>query len=158
MHSTGLLLQWLVICTHSGGSSCWTNSATVRPPAWHPHRPTYHLSTHLVPSSSAKWESPSLWGVPQAGPYHWEPQKWYSNTCLQEYLYHLQRWSTPAVYRISVPGTTLRAWSNWHVLKNFQILQTLLICGIIKTNRVTEIIAEQLTKQVQLPSACTEIW
>lgn len=55
LHSAGLLLQRLVICTHSGVSPCWTNGATVRPPAWHAHWPTDHLSTHLVPSSSAKW-------------------------------------------------------------------------------------------------------
>lgn len=126
VHSAGLLLQWLVTCAHSGSSPRWTNGATLRSPAWRTHWPTDHLSAHLVPSISAKWENPSLWVAPQAGARRWRPLQWCTSACLQEHLNYLQRRSPPAIYCIPISGITIcdfflflgdQGYNKYHPLK-----------------------------------------
>lgn len=87
VHGAWLFFQWLVLCPHSGGSPCWTVSATVGPPAWHTHWPTDYFFCHLVPSYWAKWESPSLWAAPQTR--QWQQHWWHHDARLQEHLKHL---------------------------------------------------------------------
>lgn len=87
LHRAWLFFQRMVICIYAGGSPCWTISATVGPPAWRTQTPADHFFGHLVPSSSAKWESPSLWVTPQTR--RWEQQWWCYNTSVQEYFNYL---------------------------------------------------------------------
>lgn len=110
LHRAWLFLQWMVICTYARGSPCWTISATVGPPAWCAQSPADHFFGHLVPSSSAKWESPSLWVAPQA--CHWQQRWWYYNPCLQEYLNFVWGWSTAAIHSVPVSGITLCVYSD----------------------------------------------
>lgn len=104
VHIAGLLVQWLVLCTHAGGSPCWTAGATFRPPTWWTVRPANKLSTHLVPSSSAKWKNFALWGSSQDKPKNKHQENWSSNSSVQRCLYFIQRLQTPTLHCVPVPG------------------------------------------------------
>lgn len=101
LHRAGLCLQWVGICSDTGG----TTSSTARPS----HRDTDH--SQGLPDSvfcpmdwptAAKWEDYILWTLQKTD--NTSPHKFRPRTCLQWLFNILQRWPVVALHRIRISG------------------------------------------------------